>query len=250
MKRTIHILHIEGTAQDAELVQSKLEAAGFVCRITRVWTTAEFDAALRQEKLDLILSDYRLPGCDGISALRQAQQLRPEVPFIFISGTKGEAAAIKALTQGATDYVLKPHLERLESAVKRALQKAGNRREHQLGVNALADNEAKLHNILENIGIGVALISPEMEIIELNKRMRQWFPDIDPAQHPICYKAFNTPPRNEICTHCPTCKTLKDGRIHEAVTQTPQDGKIRNYRIISTPLLDTAGKVVGWSPVR
>ncbi|MBI4793410.1 MAG: response regulator, partial [Deltaproteobacteria bacterium] len=108
---------------------------------------------------------------------------------------------------------------------------------------ALQESEAKMRSILDNIGIGVALISPKMEILELNRRMHQWFSGIDPGQHPICYQAFNDPPREEVCDYCPTCKTLRDGLVHEATTQTPQPGGTRNYRVISSPILNQSGQV-------
>ena len=108
---------------------------------------------------------------------------------------------------------------------------------------SLAAGEAKMSSILDNIGIGVSLISPQMEILELNRRMREWFPAVDPGQHPICYRALNDPPRETLCNYCPTCKTLRDGLVHEATTQTPQAGGVRNYRIVSSPILDTEGKV-------
>ncbi|MFH0997347.1 MAG: PocR ligand-binding domain-containing protein [Pseudomonadota bacterium] len=108
---------------------------------------------------------------------------------------------------------------------------------------ALEESDAKTRSILDNIGIGVALISPEMKILELNHRMREWFPGIDPGQHPVCYRAFNDPPREAMCDYCPTCKTLQDGLVHEATTKTPQAGGLRNYRIISSPILNVAGEV-------
>jgi len=108
---------------------------------------------------------------------------------------------------------------------------------------ALQESEAKTRSILDNIGIGVALISPAMEILELNKRMREWFPAVEPGQHPICYRAFNDPPRKEVCDYCPTCKTLQDGLVHEATTQTPQPGGTRNYRVVSSPILNPSGQV-------
>ncbi|MCK9294453.1 MAG: PAS domain S-box protein [Desulfobulbaceae bacterium] len=117
--------------------------------------------------------------------------------------------------------------------------------ERKQAERALQESEAKLRSILDNIGIGVSLISPGMEILELNRRMRQWFPDVEPRQHPICYQAFNNPPREEVCDYCPTCKTLQDGLVHEATTQTPQPGGTRNYRVVSSPILNRSGKVTG-----
>jgi two-component system cell cycle sensor histidine kinase/response regulator CckA len=131
MEQLIHILHLEDDPADAELVQAKLEEADLNCQITRVQTRAEFDDALRQGGYDLILGDFRLPMYDGMSALRLAQELCPDVPFVFVSGIMGEDAAIEGLTEGATDYVLKQRLSRLAPAIKRALHEAENWRERQ-----------------------------------------------------------------------------------------------------------------------
>ncbi|MFZ2633515.1 MAG: hypothetical protein WA081_20005 [Desulfosalsimonadaceae bacterium] len=65
MDASIHILHLEDDPADAELVQVKLEEAGIACRITHVQTRDEFDEALRRERYDTILADYRLPMYDG-----------------------------------------------------------------------------------------------------------------------------------------------------------------------------------------
>jgi PAS domain S-box-containing protein len=239
----INILHIEDNPTDTQVVLNKLKEAGLVCRITPIQTSNELKTVLLQDEPDIILADYKLLMYDGMSALKLVQELRPEVPFIFVSGTRGEEAVINGLTRGATDYVLKHNLSRLESAVKRALQKTRSRRKNKETMVTLTESEAIMHGIMENIGVGVALISPKMEIFKLNKKMRKWFPDIDPSQHPICYKAFNTPPRHEVCTYCPTCKTLKDGRVYEATTKTLRDDKIRNYRIISSPLTKADGEI-------
>jgi PAS domain S-box-containing protein len=108
---------------------------------------------------------------------------------------------------------------------------------------ALTASEAKSRSILDNIGIGVALISPDMEILELNHQMQEWFPDTELGRHPICYRSFNCPPREEICVYCPTVKTLKDGQVHEAHAETPTSDGMRKYRIVSSPILDAEGQV-------
>lgn len=131
MDPLIHILHLEDDPADAELIQARLEEAGLTCRIICVQTRDEFSEALQQGGYDVILADFRLPIYDGVSALRLAQELCPEVPFIFVSGTMGEDAAIEGLTEGATDYVLKQKLSRLVPAIKRALHEGENWRERR-----------------------------------------------------------------------------------------------------------------------
>ena len=109
---------------------------------------------------------------------------------------------------------------------------------------ALRQSEERYRSVIDNIGIGVALISPNMEILALNKQMREWNPAVDASQKPICYKAFNNPPRENVCSYCPTYKTLEDGQIHESITATPTNGGIRNYRVVSSPITGKDGKIV------
>src|SRR6202043_275929 len=121
-----------------------LEADHFVCEISRTQTRAEFVAALEDVETDLILADYTLPSFDGLSALMLASSARPDLPFIFVSGTLGEEVAIEALKIGATDYVLKTRLSRLVPSVQRALREARNRAEHKMAAAAGQREEANV----------------------------------------------------------------------------------------------------------
>jgi len=108
---------------------------------------------------------------------------------------------------------------------------------------ALRDSEEIFRSIYNNIGIGIALIGKDLEILSLNQQMQTWFPDVDSGQQNICYRRFNSPPRDAVCSYCPTVLTLKDGRTHRAVTDTPTAGGVRHYQIIATPLLAADGSV-------
>src|SRR5262249_29476084 len=99
---------------------------------------------LQKGGFELILADYTLPLFDGISALRIAQEICPQVPFIFVSGTMGEELAIEALKQGATDYVFKTRLSRIAPSVRRALREAEERSQRKRAEQALQRNEAYL----------------------------------------------------------------------------------------------------------
>jgi PAS domain S-box-containing protein len=108
---------------------------------------------------------------------------------------------------------------------------------------ALKVSEEKYMSVINNVGVGVALINPNMEILALNNQMKKWFPHIDTSKKPFCFEAFNVPGRDSICDYCPTCKTLQDGQIHEAITETPKDGAIVNYRVVSSPIKDQNGQI-------
>jgi PAS domain S-box-containing protein len=131
MKPTLCILHLEDNLKDAALIEAFLETEGISCDITCVSRRNEFCAGLELPNLDLILSDFSMPGFDGLSALEIARQHRPDVPFIFLSGTIGEELAVEALKEGATDYVVKDRMTRLPSAIRRALREREEARQRR-----------------------------------------------------------------------------------------------------------------------
>src|SRR5688572_8456369 len=124
----VSLVLVEDVPTEAEIAVRHLEAAGFSCTWRRVDSEPVLRRTLTEFKPDLILSDFTLPGFDGLTALELARELAPETPFIFLSGTLGEERAIEALQRGACDYVLKTNLARLAPAVRRALEEAGIRR--------------------------------------------------------------------------------------------------------------------------
>ena len=157
---TIRILQLEDSRLDAELEHDALAEGGIDCEIERVQTRSEFSAALQKGGFDLILADYALPGFDGLSALEIVRGVCPEVPFILISGTLGEEAAIETLKRGATDYVLKHRLERLAPAVRRAVREFEERTERERAEQVLRKSEAEYRAMFELAGVGKAQVDP------------------------------------------------------------------------------------------
>ena len=121
MNRRLHILHLEDEPDFADLVRSLFAEDHLDAEVKCVGDRASFKQLLEGEPFDIIISDYHLPSFTGLEALAMAKKHRPHTPFILVSGTIGEQAAIESLTAGAADYVLKQTPERLPSAVRRAV---------------------------------------------------------------------------------------------------------------------------------
>jgi PAS domain S-box-containing protein len=124
MKAPRRLLLLEDNPFDAQLLKRTLSLEWPDCQVVHVNKEAAFAAALDPANLDLILSDYRLPGFDGLHALTLARERCPEVPFLFVSGAIGDEVAVESLKAGATDYVLKDRPARLVPAIRRALAEA------------------------------------------------------------------------------------------------------------------------------
>jgi len=117
-------LCLEDSEQDYRLIKATLAANGIHCELTNVRSEQDFRAALMETGCDLILSDFTLPGYDGMSALAFAQIVRPATPFIFISGTIGPERAAKGLKAGAKDFLSKDQWHLLAATVRRSLHQA------------------------------------------------------------------------------------------------------------------------------
>lgn len=171
MKSALHILSLEDDENDAELIKAMISARWTRCDLVRVDSRDDFVAALEKGNFDLILGDYTVPGFDGMEALKLAREKRPEIPFLFVSGTIGEDTAVEALKNGATDYVLKDRLMRLIPAVSRALAEAEEHAERQRAEEAMRQSEYKYRELFESLG-DAALLADEQggKIIDANRQ--------------------------------------------------------------------------------
>ncbi|MGE5418399.1 MAG: PAS domain S-box protein [Acidobacteriota bacterium] len=151
MTDEINILILEDFEPDAELIAREIRKAGVHFRATRVDTREEYICELENNPPEIIISDYSFPSFDGPTALRIAKEYYPDTPFIFVSGTLGEEAAISTLRNGATDYVLKGKIGRLGPAVLRALQEAEDRRKAREAEEALRRSEEKYRVLFNNL---------------------------------------------------------------------------------------------------
>jgi diguanylate cyclase (GGDEF)-like protein len=129
---------VEDVEDDAFLVARELKRAGLVVDSRRVDREADFRRELGEFRPHVILSDFNMPQFDGMHALVIARETVPDIPFIFVSGTLGEDYAIRALKNGATDYVLKTNLVRLPPVVERAVSEAAARAQRKRGEQLLA----------------------------------------------------------------------------------------------------------------
>lgn len=121
MKKNTKILHLEDSVNDAELIRTIIESGGIGHDYILTDSKEEFINILENQHIDLILCDYSLPDVAGNEALNYVKENHNKIPFIFVSGSIGEDIAIESMLNGATDYVLKNRLERLNPAIKRAL---------------------------------------------------------------------------------------------------------------------------------
>src|ERR1700687_5089648 len=115
--RPIRVLIIEHSEPDVQLCVLELERAGYEVQADVVDNFARCVAKLCNNSYDVILADYNMNTFTGMDAFLELGKCGKDTPFILVTGTIGDEAAVDCIKLGVTDYVLKDRLARLPVAV-------------------------------------------------------------------------------------------------------------------------------------
>jgi PAS domain S-box-containing protein len=247
----IRILHLEDDPNDRDLTCAALEAAGLHADIVTVTDGPAFEAALRDGEFDLVLSDFSVPGLDGVGALALAQRRFPGIPFILISGTLDEDALISLARGGITDYVVKHRLARLAPAVMRALQEATERRRRAEVERSLEAERLFLKALLESLETGIVACDGTGELTLFNRATREMhglpeepLPPDRWAEHYGLFQADGRTPmlKEEI----PLYRALHGENLRNVeMVVVPKGAEPRRILASARPIVDTEGRRLG-----
>lgn len=218
MSRSLKVLLVEDSPHDAELQVRRLSRAGFEVDATRVETAHDFRASLHP-KYDVILCDYAMPQFSGLDALAILRESMLEIPLILVSGTVGEEVAVEAMQQGAVDYLLKDRLERLGSAVRRALEQRQLREQNRRAVEALELSERRFRQLTEHIE----------EVFWIRDASSERLLYVSPAFEPIWGRSA---PDAADLEHWPIAVHPDDRRESSSEARRPFTNSEQEYRII------------------
>jgi two-component system, cell cycle sensor histidine kinase and response regulator CckA len=147
----LRVLIVEDSEDDLLLLLRELRRGDYTLDYVRVETAVEMQAALDRQAWDIVIADYTLPRFSAPAALELLQHQQQDLPFIIVSGTIGEDAAVAAMRAGAHDYLLKDNLVRLLPAVARELREARERQKRLDAEQALRESEERFRQLAENI---------------------------------------------------------------------------------------------------
>jgi len=160
MKKEIKILIVEDSPDDLLLILREFKQAGYEVLHERVYTAEALKQALTKD-WDVIISDFRMPSLNGLEALEIVKKTGKDIPFLIVSGSIGEDAAVEILKKGAADYIMKDRIARLVPEVERELREAEARREQVRMEQALVESETKYRELVDEVSDGFFIMDKE-----------------------------------------------------------------------------------------
>jgi PAS domain S-box-containing protein len=245
MKSSCRILILEDSADDAKLIELQLRNVNLDFECDFAADKESFLRHLTQSPPDLILSDYSLPGFDGMSALVMAKAILPHVPFLIVTGSVNEETAVECMKAGASDYVLKHDLVRLGPAVRVSLEQ-----------KRLAEQKAQLESVKALLAAIVESSSDAIVSKSLDGTITAWNQGAEKIFGYRADEALGRPITLLIPPHLHSEekgileKVRRGERVEnfETVRQR-KDGKRIHVSLTLSPVMDPSGHIMGASKI-
>jgi len=255
----IRVLLIEDNPGDARLIQEELSDSLPFCYENTQFLLLHANRlsqgleCLSNERLDIILLDLGLPDSLGLDTFTKLYEYSPQVPIIVLTGFDDEKLAVKAVGDGAQDYLVKGKIDKnlLTRSIFHAIERhrlLSELRDYTENLEQLVeertkaqkDSEAKLQAILTGIGDDITIQNKDLDIIWANKPLKERWGDILGKK---CYKVYKG--LEEKCPNCTVDKVYNKGGtvVSEAVNTLP-DGRSVDVLVTSSPIRDDAGNIV------
>jgi two-component system, NtrC family, sensor kinase len=240
------ILIVDDEQAIRKLLTRYLEGAGYECHTAENVESAK--KLLASHTFDLLLCDLKMPGDSGLDLIRYAKEHYPQTGRVMITGFGAPEIASEIMMVGVYGYIIKPVTQ---NVVLITVENALRHLRLDLHMYAckielekkISNRTEKLTAIMNNLNAGVVMVDPDMRIIELNRKMEQWFPEVSAGKATPCYHVFNFPKGEDICDNCPMATTFQTGKICEATRSISTVQGEREFRIVTSPIIDKSGNV-------
>ena len=165
----LRVLIIEDSENDSQLLLREIQRGEYDVESERVETRAAMEDALGRRQWDIIICDHSLPEFNAAAALETLQARGFDLPFIIVSGSISEEAAVKSLKAGAHDFIMKEQLARLIPAIQRELGDAKTRHERKQAEGAMLASEARYRRLFEAAKDGILILNANTgAIVDVN----------------------------------------------------------------------------------
>lgn len=169
MDTQCHILLVEDDLSDVALVEMNLRRSGMVFLLHHVQRREDFIRALQTVRYDVILSDYSLPGLNGLEILEMVGGVARGTPVIIVTGSINEETAVECMKAGASDYVLKTHIARLPQAIMSTMQRHRAETDREQAMEAVRESEKRFRMLADSAPVLIWMAGSQGEYLYFNQ---------------------------------------------------------------------------------
>lgn len=173
MSNQLRVLILEDSQPDATLLLRSLQREGYSVAHQRVDNADDMVNALREYEWDVILSDYSMPSFSATEGLALLQEAGLDIPFIIVSGTMGEEAAVEAMKAGAQDYFPKGKTDRLGAAIERELREKEEREKRKQAEKELRQAEERFTKAFMVSPVGITISNSQGTFLTINRSFQE-----------------------------------------------------------------------------
>jgi len=174
MTAPIRVLHVDDEPDVADLAATVLARDADGISVETATNAADALDRLREDAFDCVVSDYEMPGTDGIELLETVRDDHPDLPFILFTGRGSEAVASDAISAGVTDYLQKgagtEQYELLANRIRNAVERTRAERARKRHLKAI-----------ETAREGISILDADGEFIYVNEAYAELY-GYDPAE--------------------------------------------------------------------
>jgi len=185
-KEKLSVLILEDLFSDIELIKLQFHEVDFDVNFIFAHHQKSYEEKLTQDKPDLVIADYTLPGYNGLKALQFLREKDELTPFLFVTGTLGEEKAVAAIKAGATDFITKDRIDLLPAAILRSLRERDEKIEKNVALMEIFEKERKFAALIENSSDWVNILSKDHFFIYVSASVHRLL-----GYHPSELKSMN-----------------------------------------------------------
>lgn len=239
----IDVLIVDDDSDVSGFIRRKLKQDAPHLGITEAGGGRECLEHLKTHHTDCILTDYQMPGMDGMELLLRLREAGDETPVIFVTGQGNEEVAREAFKNGAFDYFTKEvgfaHFPRIVNSIEQAVRQRRAREMKEAAETELAEEKAKLQSILSSIGDGISIQDRELRILYQNPAHISM---IGSHAGEYCYMAYMR--REGPCPGCPILACMEDGEVHRITKSSAKASHVHHVELTASPLRDSSGRII------
>ncbi len=240
------ILIVDDEPAVLKLVTRFLVEAGHQCYTANSVKSAK--KVLAAQDIELLLCDMKMPKESGLELIRFAQKNHPRVGRIMITGIDSLEIAGEIMSIGVYGYIVKPMTKNVVLiTVENALRHLHFDLSFQASIAELEKKMSlrseKVTAIMNNLTVGVVMLTTDMKILEINRQMLQWFPETAQGAGCFCYDAFNCEQVKVDFAQCPLYASFQSGETQEEIKRIKTVHGEMEFRVVTNTIIDSSGNI-------